>query len=37
VPASLEVLARAAWNWERVRGAVRTDVDALLLRRRPPE
>ena len=37
VPRFLEVLARASWVWERVRGAVRTDVDALLLRRRPPE
>jgi hypothetical protein len=36
LPTSLEVLARASWNWERVRGAVRTDVEALLLRRRPP-
>ena len=35
VPGFLEVVARASWNWERVRGAVRTDVDALLLRRRP--
>jgi hypothetical protein len=35
VPQFLEVMARASWIWERVRGAVRTDVDALLLRRRP--
>jgi hypothetical protein len=37
VPQFLEVLARTSWTWERVRGAVRTDVDALLLRRRPPK
>jgi hypothetical protein len=37
VPQFVEVMARASWSWERVRGAVRTDVDALLLRRRPPE
>jgi hypothetical protein len=37
VPPFLEVMARASWTWERVRGEVRTDVDALLLRRRPPE
>jgi len=35
VPRFLEILARAAWGWERVRGAVRTDVHAMLLRRRP--
>lgn len=35
VPPFLEILARASWTWERVRGEVRTDVDAVLLRRRP--
>ncbi len=34
VPAFQEVLARGTWTWPRVRGAVETSVDALLLRRR---
>lgn len=37
LPRFLEVLSRAYWTWERVRGTVRTEVDALLLRRRPRE
>jgi hypothetical protein len=35
VPAFQEVLKSAAWTWERIRDQVRTDVHALLLRRRP--
>lgn len=35
LPVGLEVLARKSWVWERIRGAVRTDVHAVLLRRRP--
>jgi hypothetical protein len=35
VPQTCEIVARAAWTWERVRRAVRTDVNAVLLRRRP--
>ncbi len=34
LPAFQQVLARATWSWPRVRGAVETSVDALLLRRR---
>ena len=35
VPPHLDVLASKSWTWERIRGAVRTDVHAVLLRRRP--
>jgi hypothetical protein len=35
VPSHLEVLARCWWNWDRVRGELRTAVHALLLRGRP--
>jgi hypothetical protein len=35
VPPFLEVVARAAWSWDRVKRELRTDVHALLLRRRP--
>lgn len=35
VPPKLEILERSKWSWQRVRGEVRTDVHALLLRGRP--
>jgi hypothetical protein len=34
LPAFQEIVARASWSWPRVRGAVETDVGAVLLRRR---
>jgi hypothetical protein len=35
IPSHLQVLSRCWWKWQRVQGQVRTDVNALLLRRRP--
>jgi hypothetical protein len=35
VPAHVQVLARSRWTWPRIRNELRTDVHALLLRRRP--
>jgi hypothetical protein len=34
IPAFQEIVARASWSWPRIRNAVRTDVHALLLRRK---
>lgn len=35
LPQTLEVVAQSEWRWERVRGQLRTDVHALMLRGRP--
>ena len=35
IPAYLEIVKQAAWTWDRVHGEVKTDVGALVLRRRP--
>lgn len=35
LPPHLEVITRASWTWQRVRGQVRTDVHAVMLRGRP--
>ena len=35
LPPHLEVLTKTSWTWQRVRGQVRTDVHAVMLRGRP--
>jgi len=35
LPSHLEVLTKTSWTWQRVRGQVRTDVHAVMLRGRP--
>lgn len=35
VPQHLEAITKASWTWQRIRDQVRTDVHAVLLRRRP--